>query len=91
MQSSWYKGLEIIHAMPRCGAKARTRNGLLCKAVAMANGRCRMHGGTNPGAPSGKEHGKYRHGVYTKEIQVLAQYYKERLKTAKLLLSEIDS
>jgi hypothetical protein len=29
---------------PRCGAKAR-RTGCACRAPAMANGRCRMHGG----------------------------------------------
>jgi hypothetical protein len=26
-----------------------------------------MHGGTNPGAPTGKAHGNYRSGVWTKE------------------------
>jgi hypothetical protein len=26
-----------------------------------------MHGGTNPGAPTGKRHGNYRSGVWTKE------------------------
>src|ERR1039458_4692438 len=39
---------------PRCGAKART-TGLACRAPAMANGRCRMHGGkcTRPRTPEG--------------------------------------
>jgi hypothetical protein len=39
---------------PRCGAKART-TGLGCRAPAMANGRCRMHGGgsTGPRTPEG--------------------------------------
>jgi hypothetical protein len=39
---------------PRCGAKART-TGLACRAPAMANGRCRMHGGksTGPRTPEG--------------------------------------
>ena len=31
--------------MQRCGAK--TRSGQACKTAAMANGRCRMHGGTS--------------------------------------------
>ncbi len=35
---------------PRCGAKART-TGCPCRAPAMANGRCRMHGGASK-APS---------------------------------------
>src|SRR5271168_4997118 len=34
---------------PRCGAKART-TGCPCRAPAMANGRCRMHGGKSTGA-----------------------------------------
>src|SRR5208282_5518725 len=33
---------------PRCGAKART-TGLACRAPAMGNGRCRMHGGKSTG------------------------------------------
>lgn len=38
---------------PRCGA--RTRNQTKCQAPAMANGRCRMHGGasTGPRTPKG--------------------------------------
>ncbi|WP_349775530.1 HGGxSTG domain-containing protein [Methylocystis echinoides] len=38
---------------PRCGAK--TRAGTPCQSPAIANGRCRMHGGTNPGAPKGNQ------------------------------------
>jgi hypothetical protein len=33
---------------PRCGAKART-TGCACRAPAMPNGRCRMHGGKSTG------------------------------------------
>jgi hypothetical protein len=32
----------------------------------MANGRCRMHGGTNPGAPKGNKHA-FKHGRYSAE------------------------
>lgn len=38
-----------------CGAK--TRKGTPCKSAGMSNGRCRMHGGTNPGRPI--IHGRY--------------------------------
>ena len=38
-----------------CGAK--TRSGKTCKSRAMPNGRCRMHGGPNPGRPI--IHGRY--------------------------------
>lgn len=37
----------------RCGAK--TKSGDPCRAWAMPNGRCRMHGGTNEGAPAGNK------------------------------------
>jgi hypothetical protein len=32
----------------------------------MANSRCRMHGGTNPGAPKGNRNA-FKHGRYTAE------------------------
>ncbi len=43
-----------LNLAPRCGA--RTRKGCACRAPAMANGRCRMHGGrsTGPRTPEGK-------------------------------------
>jgi hypothetical protein len=53
---------------PRCGAKART-TGLACRAPAMANGRCRMHGGrsTGPRTPeglAGLAAARTTHGLY---------------------------
>ena len=49
----------------RCGAK--TRKGTPCQGPAMANGRCRMHGGksTGPRTPEGLERsrrGNWKHG-----------------------------
>ena len=32
----------------------------------MANGRCRMHGGTSPGAPIANNNAR-KHGIYTAE------------------------
>lgn len=54
---------------PRCGA--RTRSGSPCRGPAMANGRCRMHGGksTGPKTPEGKAkcaQANLKHGRYTK-------------------------
>lgn len=42
-----------------CGAK--TRSGKLCRSWAMANGRCKLHGGKTPGGVNSKnfKHGKY--------------------------------
>lgn len=55
-------------ASPRCGAK--TRGLMPCRAPAMANGRCRMHGGASTGAKTaaGKAHQRAattRHGRYS--------------------------
>ena len=61
-----------MHRAKRCGAK--TRSAKPCQSPAMANGRCRMHGGPSPGAPKGNrnasKHGRYsakaialRHGI----------------------------
>ena len=54
----------------RCGA--RTRGGKPCRGAAMANGRCRMHGGPSTGSrtPEGKERShkaSWRHGRYSAE------------------------
>jgi hypothetical protein len=34
----------------------------------MANGRCQLHGGKSPGAPTGERNGNYRHGGRTAEV-----------------------
>lgn len=49
--------LAAANAAPRCGARARTRGHAACRNPAMANGRCRMHGGKSTGArtPQGLE------------------------------------
>lgn len=50
--------------MAFCGA--RTRSGHMCKNSAMANGRCRMHGGKSTGAKNNKNN--LKHGIYSKFI-----------------------
>ena len=54
-----------------CGAKARTNNHKPCRQPAMANGRCRLHGGlsTGPKTSEGKQRAReavLKHGFYTK-------------------------
>ena len=53
---------------PRCGA--RTRGGCPCRAPAMANGRCRMHGGRSTGPRTAEGLARIRaartkHGAYS--------------------------
>ena len=69
---------------PRCGAK--TRKGTPCQAPAMANGRCRLHGGksTGPRTPEGlarSQKANLKHGYYSREE-------KERRNLVRLLLRQ---
>jgi hypothetical protein len=48
-----------------CGAQ--TRRGA-CQGPAMANGRCRMHGGNNPG-PLGGNHNAWKRGLRSAEME----------------------
>ena len=61
-----------MHLSRRCGA--RTRSGTECKSPAMPNGRCRMHGGTSPGAPKGNRNA-WKHGHYSAEVKSVPQAY----------------
>jgi hypothetical protein len=74
----------VMHQCPRCGA--RTRRGTPCQSPAMANGRCRMHGGMSPGAPKGNKNA-LRHGRYTAESiavrRLIARLAREARKTAE--------
>jgi hypothetical protein len=46
----------MANAAPRCGARSK-RTGKPCRAAAMPNGRCKVHGGksTGPRTPEGLE------------------------------------
>jgi len=59
---------------PRC--LARTRKGSECQSPAV-NGkrRCRMHGGTNQGAPKGN-HNARKHGGYSAKTKAAVHYVK---------------
>src|SRR5699024_7930616 len=57
------------HVRNRCGAK--TRAGTPCKNGAMANGRCRLHGGKSTGAPPEKmkkNSNARTHGLFAKYL-----------------------
>ena len=75
-----------MHAAPRCGA--RTRRGTPCKAPAMANGRCRMHGGPSPGAPPGNRHA-WKHGRFTREAIERRREVAELIRTAWALVRQL--
>ncbi|MFM9841398.1 MAG: HGGxSTG domain-containing protein, partial [Dongiaceae bacterium] len=57
---------------PRCGA--RTRSGGCCRQPAMANGRCRMHGGLSTGPRTAEglvraRRARWKHGYASAEIR----------------------
>jgi hypothetical protein len=68
---AWKKALAAANAAPRCGAKTR-RRGTPCQSPAMANGRCRIHGGksTGPRTAEGIERirrAHWKHGLRAAE------------------------
>lgn len=69
-----------------CGAKKR--NGKPCKSKQMANGRCRMHGGTNPGAPAKNQNAR-KHGLFAQSLNPTGlEVYKRALDEAPETLAK---
>lgn len=86
--SNWHKALLKANEACRCGA--RTRRSGVCQSPAMANGRCRMHGGKSSGAPCGKKHGRYKNGHYTKVSLKQRQELYELIRTIKLTIKNVE-
>jgi uncharacterized protein YjcR len=63
----------------RCGAN--TRRGTKCNGMGMPNGRCRMHGGTSPGAPKGNRNA-WKHGHYSAQAIALRRLNRRLLSDA---------
>jgi glucans biosynthesis protein len=62
--------VDAMRLAPRCGA--RTRRGTPCQGPAMANGRCRMHSGNNPGPPRGNRNA-WKHGLRSGEMDLFRE------------------
>jgi len=66
---------------PRC--LARTRLGMECQSPAVkGKRRCRMHGGTNPGAPKGNRNA-WKHGGRSADAMAAARYLREIARAVK--------
>jgi hypothetical protein len=76
-----------MHLSPRC--RARTRAGTPCRSPAMTNGRCRMHGGTSPGAPKSNGHA-LKHGRYTAEAIAEQREFTALVRDMKGLLEQVE-
>ena len=77
--------LALANASPRCGA--RRRDGETCRGAAMANGRCRMHGGpsTGPRTPEGLERSRrsnWKHGYYSAKAKRVRREARRQLSAA---------
>ena len=85
----WRITMPMAHASARCGA--HTRTGKACKGPAMANGRCRMHGGpsTGPRTPEGLQRivkARTVHGGYSAESRCVAAMIRDLKAEAKRLM-----
>jgi hypothetical protein len=79
-------GMQAIAAHPRCRAHART-TGQPCRCPAMANGRCKLHGGKSPGAPQGVKNGNFAHGQRTQQAARQRRELRGLLKGVRELLA----
>lgn len=75
------------YPIPRIFCGAHTRIGGVCRQPAMKNGRCRLHGGESK---SGKEHGRYRHGMRTKEMMEHRRQMRAILQASKKIITDIS-
>src|SRR5436853_3460166 len=81
------EALVRANAAPRCGARSK-RTGKPCRAAAMPNGRCKIHGGksTGPRTPEGLERSSnWKHGRFSRE----AKAERSRLRAAILTLRDL--
>src|SRR5262249_55424727 len=71
------EALVKANAAPRCGARSK-RTGKPCRAAAMPNGRCKVHGGKSTGrrTPEGLERSRranWKHGLALRYLRMLGQ------------------
>jgi hypothetical protein len=76
----------------RCGA--RNRRGTPCQCPAMANGRCRLHGGLSTGAKTAEgieriRRAVTRHGRYSNEARAERRYYRKLLRDCRETLANL--
>ena len=85
--------LALANASPRCGA--RRRDGETCRGAAMANGRCRMHGGpsTGPRTPAGLERSRrsnWKHGHYSAQAKQVRRDARQQDRLLRQLIAAGD-
>ena len=79
-----------MRELPKLSCNAKTRSGHPCKSAAVkGKKRCRMHGGTNNGAPKGNMN-SFKHGYYTKENIAKRSEVHKLIKDCKKLAQELE-
>lgn len=78
------------------GAKSRKPGGCPCQAPAMANGRCRLHGGlsTGPRTEEGRARiraARTKHGGYSAETRAALRRTDEFIADTRALLAQIKA
>jgi hypothetical protein len=91
----WKRALTAADACPRCGAKRRWDGGA-CQGPAMANGRCRFHGGksTGPRTAEGLERSRKArlvHGYYSAAAKVERAKARAEMRLLRELLRELTA
>jgi hypothetical protein len=82
------KSAELPRAPGRCGAK--TRAGTPCRTPPVrGRTRCRMHGGTSPGAPKGNRYA-WKHGWYSAAAIAERRRFRALLKSLQEGLEEVN-
>jgi hypothetical protein len=79
---------KLPHAPSICGAQ--TRAGTPCKTPPVrGRRRCRMHGGTSPGAPRGNQYA-WKHGLYSAVALEERRRFSALLKQLKQGLTQLS-
>ncbi len=89
----WRATLPRAQAALRCGAYSK-RTGLHCRAPAMSNGRCRMHGGVSTGPRTAEGLARIvaartRHGLHGAEMREVRRWAAELRRGSRQLLEEV--
>src|SRR3954466_9914870 len=88
-----FSPVALAHAGPRCAAR-RKFDGGSCQQPAMANGRCRMHGGksTGPRTAEGLERSRkarWKHGHYSRKAREERAAARAGLRLIRAILNAI--
>jgi len=76
-----------LATVQKCRSLSR-RTGKPCRQPAMANGRCRFHGG-KAGAPKGNRNA-WKHGGYSAEAQAERRELRQLLREARDFLDDLE-